>query len=531
MVVTTGIIVVAIVWLGNKIYRWIYEGYDLFENLGIKFIKPAPILGSNWRLFFRKTTLRETILNAYNAYPDASIVGLFDMKQPIFMIRDPEIVKQITVKDFDHFGDHRSVLDEKKEPLFGNSLVNLKGQKWREMRATLSPIFTGSKMRQMFELVSEIGAQIAEYFKNVTDEERHLEFKEMFSRFTNDVIATAAFGIEVDSLKNKQNEFFVSAKTLMDFSSFWTILRFMFLFMFPKVAKFLGIRLVPEWKTKFFQSIVTETMDYREKEGIVRPDLIHLMLQLKKGMLKLNNNETKDSNDSFAAVEESELGRVVVRRQWSDNELMAQCFIFFLAGFDTSSTAMSFLAYELAINKDIQEKLIAEIDQVNEDLNGKRLTYDALQKMKYLDMVLTESLRMWAPAELTDRLCLKDYKLKNDQGVEFTMKKDHVAWIPIGGFHYDAKYWKNPEKFDPERFSDEHKSNVNQGAYMPFGVGPRNCIGSRFALMEIKCAFYYLLLNFTIETTEKTQIPLQLEKGFAQRPEKGIWLKLEKRNK
>lgn len=398
------------------------------------------------------------------------------------------------------------------------------------MRATLSPIFTGSKMRQMFELVSEIGAQMAEYFKQVDDESRHLEFKELFSRFTNDVIATSAFGIQVDSLKNKDNEFFTSAKTLMDFTGIWTSIRFIFLFMFPKVAKFFGFRMVPEWKTTFFQNIITETMNYREKEGIVRPDLIHLMLQLKKGMLKQETHDTeRETNESFAAVEESDVGRVVVRRQWSDNELMAQCFIFFLAGFETSSTAMSFLAYELAVNKDVQGKLIAEIDQVHKDLNGKKLTYDALQKMKYIDMVLTESLRLWPPASITDRLCVKDYKMKNDQGQEFTIEKDTSVWIPIGGFHFDPKYFENPTKFDPERFSDENKHNINQGAYMPFGVGPRNCIGSRFALMEIKCALYYLLLNFTIEPTEKTQIPLQLLKGFAVRAEKGVWLKLKPR--
>lgn len=398
------------------------------------------------------------------------------------------------------------------------------------MRATLSPIFTGSKMRQMFELVSEIGAQMAEYFKNISDEERQLEFKEMFSRFTNDVIATAAFGIQVDSLKHKDNEFFMSAKTLMDFTGVMTSIRFMFLFMFPKVAKFLGIRMVPEWKTTFFQNLVTETMNTREREGIVRPDLIHLMLQLKKGMLKLEAHETeKDKHDGFAAVEESEVGRVIVRRQWSDNELMAQCFIFFLAGFETSSTAMSFLAYALATNKDVQQKLIAEIDQVHKELNGKRLTYDALQKMKYIDMVLTESLRVWSPAEITDRECVKDYKMKNDHGQDFTIKKGENIWFPIVAFHYDPKYFENPDKFDPERFSDENKDKINQGAYMPFGIGPRNCIGSRFALMETKCALYYLLLNFTIETTEKTQIPLQLVKGFGMRAEKGIWLKLKPR--
>lgn len=400
------------------------------------------------------------------------------------------------------------------------------------MRATLSPVFTGSKMRFMFELVSEIGAQMAEYFKHVSEKDRVVEFKEIFSRFTTDVIASTSFGIQVDSLKDKKNVFYMTAESMLNFKGFITGIRLMIVFMLPKLSKFLGLRMISEKTTNFFTNIITETMNTREAQGIVRPDLIHLLMQLKKGMLKLetSNEAAKQEEESFAAVEESEVGRVVVRRQWSDNALMAQCLIFFLAGYDTSSSVMSMLAYELATNKDVQEKLLQEIDQVNETLARNRLTYDALQKMKYLDMVITEGLRVWPAAELTDRTCVKDYKMQNDQGTEFIIKSGENVWIPIIAYHMDSNCYENPKKFDPERFSDENKSNVNPSMYMPFGIGPRNCIGSRFALMQMKCAFYYLLLNFTLEVCDKTQIPLKLVKGTRTQPEKGIWLELRPRN-
>lgn len=428
--------------------------------------------------------------------------------------------------------DHRTVVDADKEPLVGLNLVNLRGQKWKDMRATLSPVFTGSKMRFMFELVSEIGAQMAKYFKHVSEKDRVVEFKEIFSRFTTDVIASTSFGIQVDSLKDKKNVFYMTAESMLNFKGFITGIRLMIVFMLPKLSKFLGLRMISEKTTNFFTNIITETMNTREAQGIVRPDLIHLLMQLKKGMLKLetSNEAAKPEEESFAAVEESEVGRVVVRRQWSDNALMAQCLIFFLAGYDTSSSVMSMLAYELATNKDVQEKLLQEIDQVNETLAGNRLTYDALQKMKYLDMVITEGLRVWPAAELTDRTCVKDYKMQNDQGTEFIIKSGENVWIPIIAYHMDSNSYVNPKNFDPERFSDENKSNINPSMYMPFGIGPRNCIGSRFALMQMKCAFYYLLLNFTLEVCDKTQIPLKLVKGTRTQPEKGIWLELRPRN-
>lgn len=114
MVVTTGIIVVALVWLGNKIYKWAYDGYDLFEKIGLKYIKPIPFFGTNWKLFARKVTVRDFVFDAYNQHPDASVIGLFDQKRPVFMIRDPELVKQVGVKDFDYFVgecDQSSCLD------------------------------------------------------------------------------------------------------------------------------------------------------------------------------------------------------------------------------------------------------------------------------------------------------------------------------------------------------------------------------------------------------------------------------------
>jgi len=218
-----------------------------------------------------------------------------------------------------------------------------------------------------------------------------------------------------------------------------------------------------------------------------------------------------------------------VKRVWTDDELVAQCFLFFLAGFDTSSTLLSFFAYELCINPDIQQKLYEEIQETHRILGGKKLSYDALQKMKYMDMCISETLRLWPPAPTTDRVCVKDY-YHDDGQCKFKIEKDTVLTIPIVGFHRDDKYWDNPMKFNPERFSDENKDKIIPGTYMPFGVGPRNCIGSRFALMEIKAVIYYLLLSFTLEPNGDSQIPIKLKKSpMAMVSEKGIYMAMKPR--
>lgn len=114
---------------------------------------------------------------------------------PVFLIRDPELIKKLAIKEFDHFQDHNAVIESDTDPLLGNALTALKGQKWKAMRSTLSPAFTSKKMRLMFELIDECSGQVANYFlnRNASDEgTKIVDMKDLFSRFTNDVVATVS---------------------------------------------------------------------------------------------------------------------------------------------------------------------------------------------------------------------------------------------------------------------------------------------------------------------------------------------------
>lgn len=130
---------------------------------------------------------------------------------------------------------------------------------------------------------------------------------------------------------------------------------------------------------------------------------------------------------------------------------------------------------------------------------------------------------------MTERACVKDYDLKFD-GKTLHFRPGDNFMIPIHCFHHDPEYFPEPEKFDPERFSEENRKNIDLDTYMPFGIGPRNCIGSRFALMELKTIFYYLMVNFSFEKTEKTQIPFKYQDvPFATKPLNGYWVGLKPR--
>lgn len=227
----------------------------------------------------------------------------------------------------------------------------------------------------------------------------------------------------------------------------------------------------------FFKSLILDTIAERESKHIFRPDMINIIMQVRKGNLNKEVQEEKtDQNEGFATVTEFS-SKTDSKNEWSDDELVAQCLLFFLAGFETSSTLLSFLGNELALNADVQEKLCREIDETVEGMKTEKLTYELLNSMKYLDQVISECLRKWPPAMITDRICNKELTFIVD-GQTVTMKEGQQFWIPIYGLHMDPKYFQNPEKFDPERYGEENVNKIVPGSYIPFGVGPRNCIGS-----------------------------------------------------
>ncbi|KAK9752526.1 Cytochrome P450 [Popillia japonica] len=154
--------------------------------------------------------------------------------------------------------------------------------------------------------------------------------------------------------------------------------------------------------------------------------------------------------------------------------------------------------------------------------------------MKYMDMIISETLRKWPGVTATDRVCSKPYTIQpsnlNEEPVH--LKPGDVIFVPINGIQRDPKYFPNPDVFDPERFSDENKGNIKPYTYMPFGLGPRNCIGSRFAILETKTIFFLMLSKFNFIAIEKTQIPIKLStKSFSIVGDSGMWIGLEPRSK
>ncbi|XP_017769503.1 PREDICTED: cytochrome P450 9e2 [Nicrophorus vespilloides] len=520
------ILLALILVLVALLYIYFVLSHRYWKKKGIQHVEPTPIIGSLYENMTRSKSLADLIESFYKQLKQYRYSGLYNLTTPILLVNDLDLIKTITIKDFDYFTDHMNNAKEEVDPLWSRNIFAMIGEPWRVMRSALSPAFTSSKMRYMFNLINDSAEHFAEFYLKQNKDIISLEMKDAYTRATNDIIASCAFGIQCDSLNDRQNEFYVKARKAFNFSGIRQYIFFLYNSC-PKLMKMLGIKIFSDEIGNFFRGVINETIDVREKNGIVRPDMIHLLLEVRKGKLQ---KDTSAMEDSFAATEEYNLNRKTTNIQISNEDITAQALIFFFGGFDTTSYLMCFLAYELAVNPDIQDKLRQEIQDTLENCNGK-VTYEALMKMKYLDMIISEVLRKWPPTPVLDRICTKGYTIKATRSYEqdLQIKKKDIIWIPIFGIHRDPELYPNPELFNPERFSPENRRNINASAYIPFGSGPRNCIGSRFAIMENKTIIFQLLRRFSIVPTEKTDIPLKIcPQQFNLTAKNGFWLGLKR---
>lgn len=515
------------------IYYLITKPHRYWKRQGTPHEIPKFFFGNLKDVILRKTSMTEYLQFVYQKYENKRYVGIYQFSKPAIILRDLKLINEVTVKEFEIFSQHMIYTSAKADPIWAHNLFAMPGdQHWKDMRATLSPAFTSNKLRTLFYLIDKCAQSFANHLVEKNGFVK-LEMKDAFTKVTNDIIASSALGATCDSTKYPDNEIFLMGSEACNLGKFPNSLKFFINNISPTLAKLIGVRFINEKTRTFFSNIIQKSITIREETSLVRPDIINLLMEAKRGRLKLD--PSTDTLSEFAAVSESTetFQEKSAKIEITNDVMTAQAVIFFLAGFDTSSTAMSFAAYELALCPDIQRRLVEEIDDTLDVLDGV-LTYDVVIHMKYLDMVVSEVLRKWPPFAVTDRTATVPYTIKPlfDDEKPVHINENVICLIPIFALHRDERYFPNPDAFDPERFNETNKLSFPSGAYMPFGSGRRNCIGSRFALLEIKIVLIRILRKFEIVPIAATPNPIILSKiNVNPVPDEGFWLGLKPRTR
>ncbi|XP_067213413.1 probable cytochrome P450 6a14 [Linepithema humile] len=494
---------------------YIYYKYVLFNywrKKGVFYVEPVVPAGNLTAFVTGKKSLGELYLDVYVRYKDHRAFGMYSFFKPNLVIADLDLIRTVLIREFESFHDRGTFCNEKYDPLSGN-LFNLSGKKWKNMRSKLIPAFTSAKIKQMFMIMEKYGEQVTQSVENQGQATDCIEMKEIFARYSTDVIMSTAFGIEANCMKDPNSEFRRRGKKVFEENSFWLAL---FLFL-PQFMNFLSIPTTDKKITQFFTKIFRENVNYRQTSNVVRHDFMNLLIQLiEKGYVE--PDDEKDTSKNTVNVSPA-TNRITMM------EATAQSYVFYLAGFETSSTTATYSLYELAQQQHIQDKVYNEIDKVLKK-HGE-LTYDAVNEMTYLHKVVNETLRKYPTVPVLNRVCTKDINIPT---TNIHVSKGTLISIPVLGVHRDPLIYPDPDKFDPERFNADEIAARHPYAYLPFGEGPRNCIGARVGYLQVKIALVSLLSKFKFKLHPRTPVPLSFdERPLAFVPKGGVYFIIEQR--
>ncbi|XP_076374798.1 putative cytochrome P450 6a14 [Megalopta genalis] len=481
------------------LYYYSISTHNFWKKRGVAGPEPTPFFGNVTRVMFSQLSMGQLLREMYKKYKSNPVLGLFARKEPILIINDPELIKTILIKDFAKFSNRGITVNEKAEPL-SQHLFALEPERWRPLRARLSPVFTSGRLKEMFFMIIDCSKSLEEHLEAVAVKGDPVDCRDLTSRFTTDVIGTCAFGINMNCSSDMESEFRKVGKQFLA-TSLMRVIRARIREIAPGFYTLFARVLPRPFGTDFFMDSVLNMIEYRKKNNIVRNDFINTLMDIREHPEKLGDIDL------------------------TDGLLTAQALIFFVAGFHSASATISNALLEMALNQDIQDKLREEIKE-HHKLNNGEWHFENIKAMPILDAVFKETLRKYPALPFLSRKSVDDYTFED---LKFSIPKNTGVFIPVYGIQHDPDIYPNPEVFDITRFMGDAESKRHPMHYLPFGDGPRNCIGARFAIFQTKIGIIKTIRNYKVDTCENTVFPCKFNpRAFLLVPTHPITLKITK---
>ena len=373
-------------------------------------------------------------------------------KTPLYVMRHPEHLYEVLVERAADF-DKGHTAFERLSQVLGSGLLTSDGDRWRRHRRMMQPAFVRARLigytRAMAKETERLEARLSEG--------ERLDMADAMMSLTLAIVSQTLFSHDVA----KDSRSVSDAMTAFQ----GTIAR-------PDV--------LPSW--------LPDPGRKRLERAIVSLDeIIYDLIRERRRERETDpDGERDDLLERLMAAEDDEGGA-----QLTETEIRDELVTLFLAGHETTAQTLTWTWYLLSQHPEIQKRLHAEIDSV---LGGNTPTYDDLERLPYTDQVISEALRMYPPVYLIARRALVDTTIG-----DFAIEKNAELALWVYLTQRDARWFEHPEQFRPERFSAEGRASLPRGAYLPFGLGPRTCIGKVFALIEARIILATLAQRFRFE--------------------------------
>ncbi|GAB0095646.1 Cytochrome P450 [Sergentomyia squamirostris] len=455
--------------LFGVVYFWQKWNYSYWKRKNVPGPEPSFIVGNLGKMITQKDHLGLMANAWYKKYSDAPYVGYYKALKPAVMLRDMELVKDVLIKDFTSFLSNDVATNyDSNDLLSGNPFLQTDQQKWKLSRAIMSPMFTSNKMKSILPFMQSACEKLIKYIER-QDCDTDINSKSLAAKFTTQNVVSCAFSLDANCFDDPNSEYRRMGKKILQPSP-WVALKFTLMFFAPILVKIFTISFIPKDVDKWARRWMQENIKSRETEKLQHEDFIHIMQNFQE------------------------------RYNMTDNHIIGHAMSFFVDGYETSSSVLSFALWHISRDSTVQDTLFQEISTILEKHNGQ-MTYEAINEMNYLDCVIQETLRMDSVCLTQRKICTKPYQMPRLPGQKegLVLQPGTPVLIPVYAIHHDPEFYPNPNVFDPLRFTEEEKQKRPKCTYLPFGEGPRICVGMKFGLLQTKMALVSIVKNFIIK--------------------------------
>jgi cytochrome P450 family 6 len=276
------------------VYIYFKVSFRYWRQRNTPYIEPSFPFGNSRDLILLRKPLGHMFADLYKKLDGEKYGGIYTVTKPELILRDPDIIKNVLVKDFTSFHDRGIFTNEEVEPLTGH-LVFLSGKRWRNLRTKLTPTFTSGKMKMMFQTLVDCGQELGSILEETAGNEENIEIKDILARYSTDIISSCAFGIESNSLKNPNSEFRQWGRKIFE-PSIRTLFARTLRSIIPSLMRVLKLRVIDPNISKYFQSMVQDTVNFRENNNVKRNDFMQLLIQIKnRGELEENHSHREQN--------------------------------------------------------------------------------------------------------------------------------------------------------------------------------------------------------------------------------------------
>jgi cytochrome P450 len=395
----------------------------------------------------------------------------------VFAANSPEVIHDVLVANAASYYKSSST-KAVMAPLLGNGLFVNDGDSWRTQRKLVSPAFHHKRIAAYADLMVDYAQSVGKMWQDGAE----IDLEQFMTDYTIHVVSKSLFDAEVSGQETELREVIEQVLRSVDE-------RLMTLFPTPMW--------VPSAKIR------------RYKAAIARLDELIYQIIADRRAGKTSGQNITDKGDalSMLLLSQDEQGSGMTDKQVRD-EVMT----LFGAGHETTSRALTWTWYLLSQNPEVEQRFHDELQAV---LGGRTPTLEDLAQLTYTEQIVKESMRLYPPAWVTTRQAHQDTTLGGEP-----VKKNNVVIINIWGVHHNPNLYPDPWAFKPERFTPEFEKSLPKSAYLPFGNGPRVCIGNAFAMMEAKIALAVLGQRFKLSL--KPGHPVEPQDMFTLRPKYGM---------